>query len=534
MGQDLPSRARRAGVAAAIVCVLATTSACSLVLTTDNHGNLAAGCTSTAECLMRPGGDYHICKRSDGAATGQCVALTSPECTKVGGDWQNDNAFFFGSILSENLSAGLACEDSIKMAIDEFQTAQGLPPVAADQPRRPLAYVSCSDEFNAATGTKAAKFLVENVGVAAIIGAEWSGITIGMSAITIPNKVLLISPGATSIQITDLQDNNLVWRTSPSDIFQAAATWQYVAKVEQQVVVGRPAGSKIKVEIAFKGDSYGTAISAAVLKDLRFNGLPASDPGNNGYLKLRNYGDPSSGAPVTLTDTVAEILDFAPDIAIVLGTEEGITGVLAPVESQWSGRHPGVSGPRWILGDGGLQTALYDAVGSNDDLRQRITGTVPGTSNMLFQNFKTRYQSKNFGDGTDAEVFGAAGSYDAVYLLAYSAVSVGAQPLSGPNLAAGFANLVPQPGATPVDVGFNGILSTMTALQHDAKFDFNGASGALNFDLTPGEAPSDIQIWCMPKDAGGKATSAQFSGLYLDAVLKTLGGVIGSICNFTK
>jgi ABC-type branched-subunit amino acid transport system substrate-binding protein len=533
MRQFASIAALRLGAAAAVGCLALGASACSLVLATNDSGNLAAGCASNADCTGRPGGDFHICMRGAGAAYGICVPLKSERCNKVAGDWSNDNAFIFGSILSENLSAGVACEDAITMAIDDFQSGQGLPPVSPGGPRRPLAYVGCSDDFQASTGEKAAHDLVDTVGVQAIIGAEWSGITIGLSGITAPKGVLLISPGATSIQITDLQDNHLVWRTSPSDVFQAATTVQYVSRVEQTLLATRPMGSKIRVAIAFKGDSYGRSISEAVLHDLRFNGAAASDAANSAYFKLRNYGDPSdASSQVSTAQTATELLDFQPDIAIVLGTEEGITAILAPVEMQWSTRHPGVAGPRWIMGDGGLQTALYDTVGKNDDLRRRVTGTVPGTSNALFQTFKQRYRSKNFNDGSDPEVFGAAGSYDSVYLLAYSAVTLGSKPLTGANLAGGFANLVPPAGTNPVDVGVNGILSTTTTLQGGGTIDLNGASGALNFDLVPGEAPSDIQIWCMPKDASGKAAGAQFSGLYLDAVSRTLEGAIGSICQF--
>ena len=49
--------------------------------------------------------------------------------------------------------------------------------------------------------------------------------------------------------------------------------------------------------------------------------------------------------------------------------------------------------------------------------------------------------------------------------------------------------------------------------------------------MTTGDAPSDIQIWCLPKDPGGKASSAQNSGLYFDASTGKLAGSIDpTIC----
>ena len=57
-----------------------------------------------------------------------------------------------------------------------------------------------------------------------IIGTMSSTSTIAMAqAVTIPNDVVVISPTASSPQITDLKDNNTVWRILPSDDFQGKA-----------------------------------------------------------------------------------------------------------------------------------------------------------------------------------------------------------------------------------------------------------------------------------------------------------------------
>jgi branched-chain amino acid transport system substrate-binding protein len=126
-------------------------------------------------------------------------------------------------------------------------------------------------------------------------------------------------------------------------------------------------------------------------------------------------------------------------------------------------------------------------------------------------------------------VFGGAGAYDATYLLAYSAVSLGSAPLTGAALAGGLKKMVP-PG-TKVDVGEENINSTFTVLQAGNNIDFNGASGPLDFDVKTGEAPSDIQIWCLPKDANGAAASAKSSGAFFNAQTSKLEGQIGSICD---
>ncbi|KKM21225.1 hypothetical protein LCGC14_1637600, partial [marine sediment metagenome] len=71
-----------------------------------------------------------------------------------------------------------------------------------------------------AVGRDAAAKLVEIDGVPALIGALSSGVTMAISSVTIPNQVVLISPASTSPAITDLEDNDFVFRTVVGDAFQ--------------------------------------------------------------------------------------------------------------------------------------------------------------------------------------------------------------------------------------------------------------------------------------------------------------------------
>jgi len=85
-----------------------------------------------------------------------------------------------------------------------------------------------------------------------------------------------------------------------------------------------------------------------------------------------------------------------------------------------------------------------------------------------------------------------------------------------------------------IDVGADKINTAFMPLQTGSNIDFNGASGPLDFDVTTGEAPSEIQIWCIPKnsagDAAGKATAAQNSGLSWNPASGNLEGAIGAVC----
>ena len=66
---------------------------------------------------------------------------------------------------------------------------------------------------------KAAAKKIINEGASAIIGAACPNVTIDIAKeITIPEKILMISPADTSNELTKLKDNGLIFRTTPSKI----------------------------------------------------------------------------------------------------------------------------------------------------------------------------------------------------------------------------------------------------------------------------------------------------------------------------
>jgi len=79
-----------------------------------------------------------------------------------------------------------------------------------------LSFVIRDDATNAQQAVQVDTDLVNNVKVPAIMGHCSSGATIPASSVTIPAKVVLISPSATSPRITTLDDNDYVFRTDLS------------------------------------------------------------------------------------------------------------------------------------------------------------------------------------------------------------------------------------------------------------------------------------------------------------------------------
>ena len=77
---------------------------------------------------------------------------------------------------------------------------------------------TCAD---ATSATAAADRLINTEKVVAIVGAMCSGVTIAVANTNaVPAGVVMVSPSATAPAVTDVKDNDLLFRASPSDAYQ--------------------------------------------------------------------------------------------------------------------------------------------------------------------------------------------------------------------------------------------------------------------------------------------------------------------------
>jgi branched-chain amino acid transport system substrate-binding protein len=499
------------------------------------------GCSKNVDCADN--GPNYICNKTKK----KCVSLTSELCTtvyttkKTAKDaYQDDSAYFFGSILPTNggLDApfGQLVENSIKLALDDFAAVNGIPS-ATGGASRPLVLIGCNDGENEDRTDEAAKHLAEELGITAIIGYPFSGNTITVATdVTIPDNVLLFSPSATSAAITTIDEQHgnkdLVWRTSPSDSFQATALNLYYPEVETRArakyTTSIPANG-IKVAVVNTTDAYGKGLADALEPVLQFNGHGATDQANSTFYKRIQYADQASTA-------IQPLLDFAPNVVFVFGFNEGPDTVLKQTESQWSqaGYHP-----FWIFSDGGEVGSLSDSDIDNDDLRQRISGSAPGVSTDYapYKAFRSAWLASSYSaNGTiSPDTLGPAGAYDITYMLAYSAVAVGKNDLTGPNLVKyGLRKMVPGMNVQKFTIGPVALAQgdIFTKLQSGQAIDIEGTSGPLDFDKY-GEAASDIQIWCVPPGAMPPvAKSPLNSGRYYSFSQNKMAGTVGTICGW--
>jgi len=464
-------------------------------------------CTSNSDCTTRNGGQPAICRHD----TQECEALLSPDCVKIYGDPSNDDAIVLGGIFTltgVNQSSGVARMQSIELAIDDFtSTIVGLPGGADGKPR-PLVLVECDDQSANANAASAASHLLD-VGVPAIIGPGGSGLVTEVAqTVTDPAKEFLITPSATSVSLSGLSP--YLWRTAPSDNVQAIAMQDQLGAIDTLFLAENPTITKVSLAIAYQNNTYGSGLFGALTNGLMLNGAAVTDASNDGYFAPFSYDattlDPSAA--------VAGVLQQKSNLIVGIGTTEIITQFLTPIETNWPGATPR---PLYLFSDAGEKPELLTAVTGNDALRQRIRGTVPGTNNALFGAFNIQYQGKY---GSAADVFGMAGAYDSLYLIAYAIVSIGNGTIDGDSMSAAMGKMV---GGTKSNVGASNIQAAIQVLQSGNAIDINGASGPLDFNLQTHEALSDITVWCISTDGNGNPVFAS-SGRYYDSTSQAMVG----------
>ena len=107
--------------------------------------------------------------------------------------------------------------------------------------------------IDAAAATAAAERLVTAEGVAAIMGADCSGVTTAITNnVAVPNGVTIISPSATSPALTTIEDNGFFFRTAPSDARQG--------QVLADILIGRGIDS---VAVTYTNNDYGKGLDSS-------------------------------------------------------------------------------------------------------------------------------------------------------------------------------------------------------------------------------------------------------------------------------
>jgi branched-chain amino acid transport system substrate-binding protein len=274
----------------------------------------------------------------------------------------------------ESITPGMAASAELawKEVNDSGLLADKLVPVRVDS--------TCIDS---AAATAAAERLVTAEKVAAIMGADCSGVTTAvLNNVAVPNGVVMISPSATSPALTEAKDNGFFFRTSPSDARQG--------EVMTDMLVAQGVKS---VAVTYTNNDYGKGFADAFGAAFKKAGgtVTISAPHEDGK------GDYSA--------EVAALQAAGGDLLVVLGyVDQGGVGIIrAATESG--------AFEKFALGDGMYGQSLIDAIGK--DLEGTV-GLIPAAEGEGADKFAAAAKAANI-DPTSSYT---GQSYDAAALIA--------------------------------------------------------------------------------------------------------------------
>lgn len=288
---------------------------------------------------------------------------------------------FTGPLESITPGMGGSAELALKEVNDSglFLNGETLVPVRADS--------TCID---AAAATAAAERLITSENVAAIMGADCSGVTIAIANnVAVPNGVVMVSPSATSPALTDIEDNDYFFRTAPSDARQG--------EVLTEVLTSNDITS---VAVSYTNNDYGKGFSDSFVAAFEAAG---------GTVTINAPHDDGKG------DYSAEVGALAAaggDLLVVLGyVDQGGVGIIrAAVDSG--------AFDRFALGDGMYGQSLIDAIG--EDLEGTV-GVIPGAEGEGSEKFAEAASAA----GLDPSSSYTGESYDAAALIALAMQKAG-------------------------------------------------------------------------------------------------------------
>ena len=312
-------------------------------------------------------------------------------------------------------------------------------------------------QTNPTEAVNAAKQLVESDGVSAVIGSLSSGVTQAVAeAVTVPDKVIQISPASTSPALTAIQDNDFLFRTTLSDAAQGLILGQLANDLGYKKVatmyVNNPYGQGLSENFAKSFEALGGTVTAQV---------------------------PHEQEQASYLAELQKVAADKPDAMAALSYPQSATVYLKEaIENNLV--------KTFLFCDGTQSKDIVDAVGAAN--LEGMEGTVSAAAAIPVA-WQTEFEAKY---GALPHLPYIPESYDAVVMVALGAEK--AQSTDPAQIRDAMRTLN-DPAGTKVVSGADGIKQAMDLIHQGKAINYQGASGFAGWDKN-GDVPSGfIQIW---------------------------------------
>ena len=292
----------------------------------------------------------------------------------------------------------------------------------------------------------AASKLVNLENVVAIMGALSSGATIASAnAVSIPNKVLQVSPTSTSPAVTDLEDGDHVFRIVPSDNYQGEVLANIVLDEGLE-----------KVAVAYVNNDYGVGI-ANTFKDA----FEAKGGTITAFEKHEDKKNSYRGELATLASSGADAL-----VVIAYAAGSGAKIVKQSLENGFFDKFVGTDGLR--------DDILIEQVGADALATSFFSSPTSPADNPVADELHKRFD-ETYGSGSDKPFVDQ--TYDATMLIALAIEKAGSTD------RAAVRDAIREVANAPGEVVGPGEWAKAVKLIAEGKdINYEGASGSHEFD----------------------------------------------------
>src|SRR5690554_3722062 len=323
-------------------------------------------------------------------------------------------------------------------------------------------YGDSGDPDNKAYATAVPNLISQDV--TAIIGAAASGVSkLVIDQIT-GAGILQLSPANTSPDFTTWDDDNLYWRTAPSDLLQGEVLGNLIA-----------ADGHSTLGMIVLNDAYGTGLQKVTGEVFEAAG------GEVVAEELFNVGDANFTAQIT------GVMSQNPDALALITFDEAYTIIPALKDA-------GYDTSNIYLVDGNLKQFGEDLPA---DSMTGAKGTTPGPvlEDDFQERLSTAYQEVLGGAAPLEDFSYAAESYDAVVLLALAALAAGST--EGADMAAKMQEVSGGSGDGEKATDF---ASAAQIILDGGTADYDGYSGPITFDENGDPTEATIGIFQYGED----------------------------------
>ncbi|GHA25822.1 branched-chain amino acid ABC transporter substrate-binding protein [Devosia pacifica] len=305
-----------------------------------------------------------------------------------------------------------------------------------------LAITSADGACDATASAAAADRLINTDGVVALVGGLCTGETIGgFNSAGLPGNVVFVSPASTAPSLTTLEDDDLVFRTTPSDALQGV-------KMAEMLL-----GKGIEdIAVTYVNNDYGAGFADALVTAFE-------------------EGGGTVAANVAHEDNKA---DYRAELGNLIASQNLVILAYANSSGQTILRQAVESGnfTTYVGGDGMVGDALLTGIEASmvEGMIATRAGAPSGEATQLYTDLADEA-------GLDANATYAPQAYDAAFLLALAIEKNGSADREG--LSEALREVASAPGETILPGEWE---KAKQLIAEGTDIDYQGAGGDLDFD----------------------------------------------------